>query len=79
MKNTKQHPRAAGVIAAALGKFQESYAISATARWQKDGLWVEGTIGSKRFELLAGYDGDSENADIVVHHLATWLDRKVTP
>jgi len=76
MQKRKQHPFAAGVIAAALGKFQESYAITATAKWQKDGFWIEGTIGSKRFELLAGYQGDSEDADIVVEHLCTWTNNQ---
>ena len=76
MQKRKQHPSAAGVIAAIFKKFRKSYAITATATWRADGLWVEGTIGTDGFELLANYKDENEDAEIVVEYLCTWTNNQ---
>ena len=68
MQKRKQHPFAAGVIAALTKKIRKGYVITATGRWQKDGFWIEGTCGTDKFELLADYN---ENGEIVVQY-ACW-------
>ncbi|MCL2106855.1 MAG: hypothetical protein FWH26_07375 [Oscillospiraceae bacterium] len=75
MKNTKQHPRAAGPIAAFFGKFKKSYAITATATWQDDGLWIEGMFGIDQFEALIEHN---ELDELVVNYAATWFSERKT-
>ena len=73
MKNIKQHPRTAGPIAAIFREFKKSYAFSGTARWQDDGLWIEGTCGSDGFEGLIEYNDDG---NLEVQYFCTWSTKK---
>jgi hypothetical protein len=73
MQKIKQHPRAAGVIAAILNQCSENYAVNATAKWKKDGLWIEGTFGDDQFEALICYNSDNE---LVVNYAASWFSEK---